>query len=357
MFNTFVFARRLIGTLAAGLSAAALAVPPMYRITVVPPLPASSGCYAYGLNDARQVTGSCDSAGFLWSPDTGLQKISDPDHALDSFVSTAINNAGVVAGFRQGPAMPYPTTPFIWDAVNGFQYFGTKNKTWEVLAINDANQVVGHSDLNKDGVFVWKAFRWSPTEGLVYLNPLANRLTLAFDINNLGRGVGSYENLAQGVTHAVLFDENGVSTTLVPSGWRNSVAYALNDRGQVAGYLQARRQGTIQAFVWTREGGAQNIDGRTGRSNESYAQDINNAGQVVGLWWQTSGGNSVDSIFYWDAASGMLDLQSLLDPGDPLSQMTQLSVNTPHINNQGQIAMTGSVSGGPQRALLLMPVP
>jgi probable HAF family extracellular repeat protein len=255
-------------------------------------------------------------------------------------------------GCRHRPALP----GFIWDAANGFQYFGTTGKAWSPTSINDANVVVGNSAIN-DGSFSWKAFRWTQADSVQYIKPSPNTVTLAHGINNLGQGVGTKRKLGGSVTRAVLYDADGSVTTLMLSTRRSSVAYALNDLGQVVGGMQAP-QAQTHAFVWTLAGGIQDIDGRTGRRNESYAGDINNAGQVVGKMTAVDdNGNYSESALYWDTANGMHDLKNLLDPTDPLSALTQFLPNSGmQINVHGQIALSGEIDGE-WRALLLTPVP
>ncbi len=227
---------------------------------------------------------------------------------------------------------------------------------WAPASINDANVVVGNSFID-DGTFSWKVFRWTQADGVQYVKPSPNTVTLTYGVNNLGQGVGTKQNVDSRVTRAVLYDTDGSVTTLMPSTWRSSEAYALNDLGQVVGVMEAP-QAQTHAFVWTLAGGIHDIDGRTGSRNQSYAMDINNAGQVVGkMTGVDDNGNYSESALYWDAANGMHDLKTLLDPTDPLSALTQLLPDPGmEINVHGQIALSGEIDGE-WRALLLTPVP
>ncbi len=93
---------------------------------------------------------------------------------------------------------------------------------------------------------------------------------------------------------------------------------------------------------------------------------INEAGQVVGTFEYSGAPKRI--YFYWDADSGVLDLQTLLDAEDPLAaevilQVRDLSVE-PQINNRGQIIVSGKLRSDPltwgfrdpTRTFLLTPV-
>ena len=67
-------------------------------------------------------------------------------------------------------------------------------------------------------------------------------------------------------------------------------------------------------------------------STRSFANDINDRGQVVG----SSGNFSGVNAFVWDAASGMADLNALIDP---LAGWTLFHATA--INDLGQIVGYG----------------
>lgn len=346
-----------LGSLALCLGVAAAYAAPVYRITIVPPPPGHAGCQVLGLNDVGQVTGRCNSVGLVWSAASGSQAISDPAFPNAQFSPQAINNAGVVAGTR------FETTEtrnpaFTWSAASGFTYFGNRGKLWDVRDINDAGVVVGHSAID-DANFEWKAYRWTEAAGIEYLRPHANLRTLASGINQHGVIVGSYQNLDRAERHAVLYDSSGATTPLVPRSNWTSTGYAVNGPGHAVGVV-ITAYGLVRAFVWTPDAGAVNIDPRPGRSNESYAHDINDAGQVVGtMSWTEPDGNYADTAMYWDAATGMVDLLALLDPTDPLrSEVAGFETGAPPaINAQGQIVINAYGPDGETRPLLLTPLP
>ena len=90
-------------------------------------------------------------------------------------------------------------------------------------------------------------------------------------------------------------------------GW-DTIAHAVNDRGQVVGLAQAPlSDGTVhrRAFVWTPATGFVDL-GHLGK-DESMALGINNAGQVVGES-RTAAPNFAYRAFLWSPATGMVDI-------------------------------------------------
>lgn len=335
-------------------SASAVAAPPMYRITLIPDLPGEH-CQVLGLNDVGQATGRCSASGFIWSSAQGTQKVSDPRFPDSQFEPYAINNQGTVAGIRDDGD---DGRNFTWGASDGFTYFGTRAKLNELYSINDLGVVVGYRAV-RDGNFIWKAFKWSAATGDELLRPHADRRTLAYGINNNGEVAGSIQLLPDGITHAVRFEADGGATRLFPGDRSRSYAKAINQLGHVAGTRMNLKKGRPQAFVWTPQTGGVDIDDRPLRTDTSNAMAINDAGQVVGyMMHEDANGNTQEGAFYWDATNGFFDLRSLLDPDDPLTgQLSEVHADAGmRINASGQIAVNGFSTGGQYWSMVLVPV-
>ena len=84
-----------------------------------------------------------------------------------------------------------------------------------------------------------------------------------------------------------------------------SQANDINNAGQVVGYVTTA-SGAPQAFVWTAADGMQDLG--TSGGNGSSANGINDVGQVVGYATTPSGGYQA---FLWTAADGMQDVGSV----------------------------------------------
>jgi len=192
-------------------------------------------------------------------------------------------------------------------------------------AINDAGQIVGVSDVDRDERH---AFLWQ-NGIMVDLGTMSS----ARDINNIGQVVGYGKNDAvlwqDGVmvelenaseAHAIndagvvvggyqnaWFWENGNVTELGTLGGTYSKATAINNNGQVVGESRYSPDSSGEhAFLWSKGTGM--IDLGTLGGTTSYARDINDSGQVVG------GSNTADGegyAFLWDSANGMRSLGTL----------------------------------------------
>ncbi len=67
----------------------------------------------------------------------------------------------------------------------------------------------------------------------------------------------------------------------LPGGADQSLAFGVNDAGQVVGYSSASTGN--RAFLWSASTGMQNLGDLPGGSDVSQAAGVNNAGQVVGV--------------------------------------------------------------------------
>lgn len=348
---------RLGCVLALSASASFAADLPTYRITVIPSPPGESSCQVTGLNDAGQVTGRCNTSSFVWSAANGIQVIADSAFPASQFSTVAINQAGTVVGNRyDGQTGRNPS--FLWKPASGFTYFGTRDKTNQANGLNDFDQVVGERVPTVDTDFVWKAFSWTAAGGYQLLKPHADRRTLASDVNNSGLAVGSIEKLADHVWRAVAFEPAGTAVWMFPGDRHSGHATAVNELGHAVGFHADSRQ-RFHAFVWKSGTGAVDIDPRPLRTDESYAKDINDAGQVVGKTWHVDGGgNAKEGAFYWDETNGFQDLLNLLDPADPRTgQLVEVYPDAGmKINAAGQVTLNGYSTGGESWSMLLSPV-
>ena len=132
-------------------------------------------------------------------------------------------------------------------------------------------------------------------------------------------------NAQNTTTHAFLWSPTTGMQDLGSIGDGSSYANGINNAGQVVGYYESA-DGNYRAFLWTASGGMQDMGTLGGDS--AIASGINSAGQVVG---SASAASGDVHAFLWTATSGMQDLGVL---GGTFSDATA-------INDQGDVTGTG----------------
>lgn len=267
--------------------------------------PLSQRSEAFGVNDSGQVTG--------WSySDSGYQHVFLYD-------TTGMHDLG---GLSQYPSIGY--------------------------AINNAGQVTGSAvspTFNQD-VFLWNGTQMLDIGTLGGISQTGHKQGEGMAINATGQVTG--DSVAPGgYLHAFLYNGTQMHDLgLLPGATSTAQSYgtAINDLGQVAGYANMTAGGIYHAMLYN-AGGMHDL-GTLGTYSNAYG--INNSGAVVG---ESIVSLDLSHAFVYTAATGMLDLNSLITPnsGWVLESATA-------INDHGQIAGYGTINGA-TRAFLLTPVP
>ena len=343
----------LWAAVAGALFSGAAVAAPLFRITVIPPLPLGEFCSPNVINDLGHITGTCSDRTFFWTPEDGMVEIPAPAGYLSA---RALNNHDVVAAELNNPDGTLDGV--LWDPTNGLRVFTPAGDfPWrgEVDSLNDAGKVVGAGWVQVPPNTPRHAFTWTESTGIVDPLPDVHGDTQVRDINALGQMVG-WGNLEKGSVAVILDADGRLARLQAPScSTSGAQAYGLNDLGEVAGSCY-KTSNSLHAVVWTAPRHGRDIDGRAEGKGISQAFEINNAGQVVGFW---SGGghngHAWETSFYWDKETKMTSINRLLDPADPLAAVTELSTIAT-INQAGQIAAAGMVNGEWQM-VLLTPVP
>jgi len=254
-----------------------------------------------------------------------------------------INALGQVVGVAsyngfQGPAIwqPGSTSPnFLPPLVGGT--FASAN------AINDSGQIVG---VVGDGLNInnSRAALWQPgASSTINLDTLGTYNSLAYDINNSGQVVG-YSSPTYSTQHAMLWESDStMPIDLGTLGGINSVALAINAHGDVVGYADTNGNGFQDAALWL-YGSTTAIDlGRPVDGSYSNAYDINAIGEIVGI----------------SGLSGGITHAMLWEPG----ATTPIDLGTPGenswayaINDSGYIVGGYTNNNGVEHAALWMPV-
>jgi probable HAF family extracellular repeat protein len=254
-------------------------------MTPLPALPGGYDSYAAGVNNRGQVVG--------WAEDGVLDPTCNNAPPASQFLQfEAVIWGPKLTQIKQLP--PYPGDP---DSA--------------ATAINDQGQVVGISGLCSNavgGASAKHALLWENGKPI--------------DLGNIGGGA-----------------------------WNTPVA--LNNHGQIVGFANTTGDENARlsptAFLWTQATGMQPLPLLTGDKN-SIAFDINEKGQIVG---QSAGPNDgpigLRAFLYQNGM--MLDLNTLIQPDTPL-----YLTNAQGINDSGEIAGTAfEASTGALVAFLAVP--
>jgi probable HAF family extracellular repeat protein len=271
-----------------------------------------------------------------------LGTFGGPSSFVSNPFSLTLNNRGMVAGWAETPT-PDPYAPNCLDS----DCFVPHAFQWQNGVLNDLGTLPGGSGsfvgwINDRGVSVGasenglidpltgypqlNAVVWKDGQ-IVNLGTLGGNQSQAFAINDRGQVVGGALNaildpfsnnltlnfllFAPSATqvHAFLW-QDGVMQDLGTLGGPDSIAGAVNERGQVAGLSFTNStpnpttgMPTLDPFLW--QDGTM-IDLGTLGGTLGFADDVNNEGQVVGQ--SNLPGDMTSHPFLWDKKKGLIDL-------------------------------------------------
>jgi probable HAF family extracellular repeat protein len=148
-----------------------------------------------------------------------------------------------------------------------------------------------------------------------------------------GLGFGTGASAQQ--IHSYLIDLNSKTVIDIGTFGGNSYAFDINDAGQVAGGSETAGDDVHHAFITGPDGMGMRDLGTLGGTN-SGANGINDAGQVVGE--SDTPGGPAHAFITGPNGAGMMDLNSLVDVprGVILTQATG-------INNAGQVVAYATI--------------
>ncbi|MBV8638948.1 MAG: hypothetical protein JO322_12765 [Candidatus Eremiobacteraeota bacterium] len=335
-----------------------------YRLITLPPL-SGDGSHANSINDRGWIAGdstirqSSESNAALWID----------SHAIDVGtlggascvcwpVKTNRSELAATSQTKQSDPLGEDFCSSVWSTslvCRGFRWRGGTIKLLPTLGgnndqaagENDKGQIVGVAETARRDrgcalpqVLHYNATIWQADGKAVALRPFSgDAVSQAIAINNRGDVVGASGACGPpyvpgyGSTHALIW-RNGLPADLGNLGGTTvNAAFAINDRGDIAGASTLSDNITIHAFFWRR--GVMTDLGTLAGDVESIALGLNNDGSVVGISCDASGNCRG---FVWKDQS-MSDLNHVVAHAP-----SQFIINGQDINDRGWIV--GQVYNG-----------
>jgi probable HAF family extracellular repeat protein len=265
---------------------------PAYTIVDLDSLPGSVSSHAGAVNDRGEVIGFSDTTAVAWTRD-GLVELggllaSEPDS-----VPRSLDKRGDIVGdsLFSRSIWPFQRHGFLWRDGTMTDLGTLPGKTDSYAgAINDRGEIAGtaYAILSGSNLVLWK-------DGAIHdLGPVQGSSAWVTGMNNRRQIVG----YAAGSKSIPFLWQDGVLTYLGSfADPVSSMANAINDRGEIAGSLQAS-DGTARAVLW-RDGAMVDL-GQLPGSFYTAATGINNRGQVVGFALDLLNPGIHNRAFLWE---------------------------------------------------------
>ena len=334
--------------------------PPRYTVTDLGSL-GGQECAATGLNNNGLVVGGADTARhgkgpefitnvFVWRD--GRMRLVPGLDGSHAYV-VAVNDAGQMAGAYSADPLKAQFAAALFapngqvKRLGGFPATQRGYSLSQAEAVNRSGQAVGISNN--------QAFFWSKGHLRKLAPPRGFQASDARAVNDAGQAAGKADrSLPNGEvrTRGLFWDAAGAVKDLgVLPGYTDSVGRAINNRGEVAGWVGVT-QGTpgrrltfhYQAFLW--HNGKMRGLGSIPRIPDSKASALNDKGQVVGnAYYKTD-----EAALLWQGGK-VYELNKLVPPHSGWKLQNALAINT-----RGQIIGNG-IHNGIRRGFLLTPHP
>jgi probable HAF family extracellular repeat protein len=258
---------------------------------------------ANSINRGGVIAGHKDGKAFLIG-NTGV--FTDLGSVLDDPVNwgISVNAASKVVGYSIGSydrgVLWENSSPNVYGVTDIGNLGGF---TTQALGINDADQIVGFS-INSKGSS--QAFLWQRIGGNSSMTPLGVLPgfsdSTATRINNKGEVIGYSWKSDSGITNACIWRSDSLATPINLQNFStlenitNSQAFGINDKSVVVGVFIL--DGQERAFIWDGVNGMRDLNSLIPAGSGmtlSVAYAINNKGQIVGYGQKTGSGNA--SVF------------------------------------------------------------
>jgi probable HAF family extracellular repeat protein len=301
-----------------------------------------AGFSASGVNESGQVAGSgpgaTETQAFVTgATGVGIAFLGAPD--VYSFAN-GINDSGqvVFTTLSDNLYSGYVTGP---NGLGSTQLLDHKNgvETW---AINDNGQISGGTGLHYARAFI------TDPDGVVItvLDGLPGKQSYGYAINASGQITGNL-SVKPGL---FITGPNGTDLRTLTALSDDSTGRGINSSGQVTGYSVMPGGDYNHAFMTGPNGETVTDLGTLPGDDNSAGYAINDSGQVVG----TSSSVATNNTHAFIAFPGqMIDLNTLIDPSDPLKPYVTLTAAI-GITNNGFIAANGTDSRFSESAMAFL---
>lgn len=337
------FDRLLSAACAAGLLAAAqsaAAAPPTLFVTDLSRLTGGEYAAAVDINDAGEVIGYHVDAG-----GNGHPFLYSPVHGLIDFAALASAPAGTFLSVsdindRGQVVGQWGTQGYLFTPKVGVQFLS--DRASEGLQVNEAGEVVVH-------VQPGLTERWWQDTGTSVPVPMRG-----LALNERG-DVAGYLQTGAG-QQAAVWNTEGLRLLDTLPGSADSRANDIADDGTVVGaadFIDADGARHARAFLETATGDVLDLIGPTfnGLAVHSSATAIDAAGRVSGSYWTGAGDTRA---FFWQTDAGALDVTSLLDP---LADDGWLIHSLGEFNQRGQAVAFATLNGQARAVVLSLSTP
>jgi probable HAF family extracellular repeat protein len=333
-----------------------------YQVTEIQPLPGYTASRAMGINNLGEVVGrfynlnpstgeAINRKAFVWDPTNGAYLLPTLSGECSAW---GINDNGFAVGYSYNASAKQRAV--LWDLhVNTIDDIGAlRNPTTLVYGesstaygINNLDQVVGSADIpNNTNTFTpFHAFL-DDTSGISDLGTLNTTMpewqygySIAYCINNNGQVVG----IAQDTPWAGFIYDDTDGMRMLPKdpahGDKEWYAVVINDSGLIGGHVIA---GTNQSlpYYWPNESTPPVKITMPAGFPYGEIYGINASGQMVGIMWSSDQAGATEHAFIFDTQKGVRDLNNLIDPAS--GWVLRFARD---INDRGKIVGYGELNG------------